>query len=328
MNEKRENWQISDLKARNNAIGELKNLSSDRKFCTYTSLESAVRILTPDDSNNCYFYLNSIRRMNDPKETALHEECADSVYALCFCHSKSESIPLWFLYGGITGDGVRIEFTPSKMRAFIESISEVYPVVDNKPQLNSPLKPKKDYEMQFGWVYYCRENDDDTEIRFWGQTYPLEGDYKVFRKDNYFIKDYPWNYEKEFRILFRLKRGKPERIAVCFDKEGFVRGNGLNIMLGPNISFVDNENSSEDKETAIAHLIAEKAVIFKLRTDRIKTSKLGVKLDLLNRNRFNILEHFPDLLDEFKKDSRNGKSQDQRKEFCAALSSSGICSQS
>jgi hypothetical protein len=87
------------------------------------------------------------------------------------------------------------------------------------------------------------------------------------------VKDYPWEYEQEFRIIIINKTESVyERIAIPIPKELICE---LEIMSAPERPF-----TSLDKEGFTAMGIDPK---------RIKNSKLGVCMDLLRNNAENIL---------------------------------------
>ena len=117
---------------------------SDTTFWYYTTLETAKLIL----KNKC-FYVNNLTNMNDKAEADNHKMTANSIYALCFCNSKSEKIPMWYLYSGLTGRGVSIGITPAVMLEFIRSIENVQGVNDNAQYLRN-----KDFDLSAAWVYY------------------------------------------------------------------------------------------------------------------------------------------------------------------------------
>ena len=77
-----------------------------------------------------YFFASNLAIMNDKNEKELHPNNSESVHALCFCNSNTEKIPMWYLYGGITGKGCALGVTPAKMRDWIRMIKEVYVVVE------------------------------------------------------------------------------------------------------------------------------------------------------------------------------------------------------
>ncbi len=66
--------------------------------------------------------------MNDQEEANRHLKDQERVFALCFCNSNTEKIPLWYLYSGLSGKGAALGFTAAKMMKWLESIQTVYGV--------------------------------------------------------------------------------------------------------------------------------------------------------------------------------------------------------
>ena len=73
-------------------------------YCHYSSISKVDNIL----SSEC-MWLSPLDRFNDLKES----ESAGSnpnLFGLCFSAMFSENLPMWYLYGGLTGKGARITF--------------------------------------------------------------------------------------------------------------------------------------------------------------------------------------------------------------------------
>lgn len=175
---------------------------SNSSFWYYTSLSTADLIL----KNKC-IYVSSISEMNDLDEADLHVANKEFVHCLCFCNSNTEKIPMWYLYAGIAGKGVSIGITPSVMLSFIESIHSVV-TTDGK----TTLVKDRDFDIDWGWVYY-RKKENTAQVMYRRQWYSLT-DPQLFEYKNYYIKSYPWEYEKEFRIVFHNKTSIPYKQLV------------------------------------------------------------------------------------------------------------------
>ena len=101
----------SELLAKNNFSLEIRPIElSTCRFCYYTRFNVANDILL-----NKSFHINSLANMNDKDEERMHDAEKNDVFALCFCNSNSEKIPMWYIYSGIAGNGVSIIFTQSLM---------------------------------------------------------------------------------------------------------------------------------------------------------------------------------------------------------------------
>lgn len=208
--------------------------------------------------------------MNDLNEAQLHSDVKSEVYALCFCNTRSEKIPMWYLYGGICGNGMRIGLTPSTMLSFIRSIDKVYPIDSNNVVSNEPFLIGQDFSIDYGWIYY-RKNDGS--IKFKGKWYSVK-DNKDFSTGNYFVKDYPWEYEKEFRIVFKNNSGNYiDRIAVDIPEKIM---NKFKLSCAPEV----------EKEDVIL-LDGVKQYLSR----KIEHSSLSIKMDLVSKNISDIIEN-------------------------------------
>ena len=93
---------------------------SNSSFWYYTNLYTADLIL----KNKCV-YISNLSLMNDIDEAELHCKNKEFIHCFCLCNSDTEKIPMWYLYAGITGQGVSLGFSPSAMIDFISSIKTV-----------------------------------------------------------------------------------------------------------------------------------------------------------------------------------------------------------
>lgn len=234
---------------------ELANCS----FCHYTSLDTLNKILESKS-----IHIGNIASMNDLDEVELHSKDKHKVYSLCFCNSNTEKIPMWYLYAGIAGQGASLEFTPSTMLKLLESIETL-----ETKETGRVLKKDTDFEFRYGWVYY-RKKGNPTEVKYRNKWYTIE-DSAGFVKENYFVKSYPWEYEREFRILIilhdtcngeRLVLKLPEKVQ-----------NNLKIKLAPEIT-----------PEKIKEMLPELKGISEYLMDKLNHSKLIINMKLCERN--------------------------------------------
>ena len=244
-------------------------------FWSYTSLQSLDKIL-----ESGFFFASNLAIMNDNNEKELHLNNSESVHALCFCNSNTEKIPMWYLYGDITGKGCALGVTPAKMRDWIRMIKEVYVVVEEdgekKPDPKQALSVGKDVSLECGWVFYRK---GQSEVFYRNKWYRLtKDDYKEFENDNFFIKDYPWEYEREFRILIKNKTGKNhDRLAIKIPEKIYP---SLKLRLAPELTRESFQAEIKDLE-----------VFQKLFSSNAKESDLGISMNLLSRNEERIHEY-------------------------------------
>ena len=185
------------------------------------------------------------------KKSRLHEDRKGDIFVQSFCNSDTEKIPMSYLYGGISGKGASIGFTPSVMLAYILSIRSVKELVRQGDGSFAPgetleVGKDKDFELQTGWVFYTKYRKDkngnvDREsyarVCYRNTFYNVE-DPEAFFRDNYFIKDYPWEYEKEFRVVLINRTGRViEKIQIDLPEEFRTKKNRkIKVRLGPEIS--------------------------------------------------------------------------------------------
>ena len=279
---------------------------SDYTFWQYTSVESIGYILSGD----C-FWVNNISGMNDLHEAELHENEKQDVFIQCFCNSDTEKIPMWYLYGGIVGKGASIGFTPAVMRDYIRSIKYVTELVFDKNTNRfipgERFEVGRDFELQTGWVFYTNysryeQNGAKTKSPIkinHRNVFAFVEDPDEFFSSNYFIKDYPWEYEKEFRLVFINKTGKKiSKIKVDIPEEFRTKSKKIKVRLAPEISnrrdgmLADSDFDNCTKE------ICEKGKRYHI---SVMKSSLRINMDLLGRNKSDINDHVfnhPDYLKE------------------------------
>lgn len=238
---------------------------SSSDFWHYTNVNAVSSIL-----NSNSFYVSSFANMNDKLEQELHKEDKDKVHALCFCNSKTEKIPMWYLYAGLSGKGAAIGFTPATMLEFMKSINKVK-VLGTGVELIKDI----DFELRFGWVFYR----DNCRVNYKRKWFELQNKDKIFfEKNNYFIKEYPWEYEKEFRLVFVNKTDIPaEKLIVEFPKEII---NKIKIKMAPEVE-------RERLEKIIYNLEGFK----KYFTEKLLYSNLKIQMSLYKNNFEDIQEY-------------------------------------
>lgn len=264
-------------------------------FWYYTSLQTADKILKGKT-----IYISNINKMNDLDEIVIHEQEKELVHCLCFCNSNTEKIPMWYLYAGITGKGVSIGFTPSVMMRFLNSIETAYTVEDE-----IKLERGKDFDLKFGWVFY-RKKEEPSQVMHKGTWYTLR-DPENFDQNNYFVKAYPWEYEKEFRIVFHNKTGKPyDRIKVSLETVY----SKLKIKLAPELSMESFEEKLKNLPGFLKYMSSVPL-----------HSNLGINMDLCKRN----FDGFIDYVEaDFRRKQREIESS-KIDRICAIIQSDAKC---
>lgn len=256
-------------------INGLAKKFSDRTFWYYTSLETANLIL----QNRC-FYINNLTQMNDKEEADIHELTANKIYALCMCNSKSEKIPMWYLYSGLTGKGVSIGFTPAVMLEFIRSIDRVS-CVDDKTELLKDVG----FSLDAAWVYY--KEFGTNRVYFKNKWYSVSDAENFFVDNNVFVKNYSWEYEKEFRIV--IKTNDPpkdsQKLSISIP-DSIVQK--LKIRLAPELSM-----NVDDLEKFVKRELKGSVV-----TGNVTKSGLKIRMGLFERNIKNLKDSWKTILEE------------------------------
>lgn len=260
-------FSAEELKRMNDPEKVYEALSKSYEFWYYSSYSTVNKILLGKQ-----IYIRSIDRLNDIDEKNLHKDDCNKVYCLCFCNSKTEKIPMWYLYSGITGQGAAIGITSSQMKKLIESIEFI-----TDPNSGEKLEKGEDFDIEYGWIYY-RRSDNNQTVKYRNKWYNID-DASSFERNNYFIKSYPWEYEREFRIIIHLKKEENyDALAIdisdVYDK--------LKVKLGPEMGRTDFENGQIENNEGYKQFMVRK----------ILRSKLQINMDLINRN----IESFVDFV--------------------------------
>lgn len=258
---------------------------SKHSFWYYTSLHTADLIL----KNKC-IYISNLSLMNDIDEATLHNCDKEYVHCFCLCNSDTEKIPMWYLYAGITGKGVSLGFSPSTMLAFINSIKTV-----TTPDQTVVLTKDVDFDLDYGWVFY-RKKETPSQVMFKRKWYSLR-DPEMFEDNNFFIKSYPWEYEKEFRIVIRNKTNQKYDRLVLNISDVY---KNIKIKLAPELSNEQFTNLITSLHGFCNYLIQTP-----------QKSKLSINMNLCKRN-------FSGFLDYIKESNNNDDIEYSK--ICEAIS--------
>lgn len=246
----------------------LKGLAKDfskQSFWHYTKAQNLPKIFNPGEKDYT-FLCNNLTQMNDLTERSRTN--ARNVFVFCFCNTESEKIPMWYLYGSLTGNGIAIGFTPSKMLEFLNSINYVYGTRTIDNATSSEKIPINTLDIKYGWIYYVKYERNKTEFYYKQKFYEIT-DFDTNCNNFYFLKEYAWNYEKEFRI-------------VIIDKEN---RNFDNILLPI------PKNLAKQLKLKVGTTFAHQSYKLPMEGSKIKRSTLKIKMDLLKRFKDEILDY-------------------------------------
>lgn len=181
------------------------------KYCYYSAIKGIDSILEKQ-----FFWLSSAYLVNDRKESNTENE-----FFLCLSATDSENIPMWYLYGGIDGQGARITFKKSLLKRWLSDIEKksiVYLVKYKDSNYDEILeKEPLEYSVRCSDVLYLSSYEDDNSCRI---KYNNHSNF-LFAKEKYqelcerfkgAVKAVPWFYEKEFRIIVTVKNSIAELI--------------------------------------------------------------------------------------------------------------------
>ena len=181
---------------------------------------------------------------------------------------------MWYLYSGLAGDGAALGFTPARMLGWLRSISTVRATREGQEKKDGDLlNVGKEIEMLFGWVFY-EKTTEPTNIMYRNKWYIIDN-ISAFQKDNYFIKSYPWEYEKEFRIVF-INHTSKQYDYLFVDIPADIQL-GLKVRLAPEL-----REEQFKKFTGLNCIGSSHSPTY---------SKLSIRMNLFNRNRVGLLDY-------------------------------------
>lgn len=215
-------------------IEELDILEPNSKhFFHYTQSKNVGLIF-----GNRKMRMSSFEGMNDANDKRTNS------FIICFCTNKVESIPMWHLYAGIRGDGVRISFT---QKAINDIKSSVFFDNDGNPvncknillrhvlyyenHLTSDKQYKGLYKVKIaGKVYYVSKKLLDCYMS----------------KNPGFCKLMEWEYENEVRMIVDVE---PEDYLILKEKGIFFSieklKRSISVRKGPNAVSWNNQIYTE-----------------------------------------------------------------------------------
>lgn len=194
-------------------------------FKEMNSAEDINQLLSSKALNHTYYYhysniegiegilsgktiwVSSMCFSNDATE---HNRFGDDTYRyfqLCFSTGTTENLPLWFLYSGKNGRGMRITF-PKKVinKLFLEDDIDIALVnVDTKERIK--LIPDKNCKVYFKDVLYRKSEGKKYRLKYntkVNNEFPAEEMDKVYAENKGFVKEIIWFYEKETRLLVEV----------------------------------------------------------------------------------------------------------------------------
>lgn len=287
----------------------------------YSTLASINAILYSKKLRATVFYENNT--LNDPQEHL----CPGQDAVICFCATSSGAkLPLWYLYSGITGRGAALKFRPSQIRTVIEKMINygIEGEIENSNRVW--LKYQADFTINYKRILYCsRKNKNGLVYKWKGQIYSDAKDkkekklwerfaqvnnlqvenkkeYRCFRDEldemvnGPFCKDYPWEYENEYRILIRLKEHNKNRFSkIWIDISDVI--DDIGIYSGPNLS-------KEELRSITASNFKTLNTIILNSPNRVSLSSIKADMNIMENHKESVFEYFkkhPSVFEELKK---------------------------
>ena len=250
-------------------------------YSYYTDIYSMDSIL----KNKC-IWLSKLDDCNDKteKENAGGNE---NMFCLCWSATYSENFPMWYMYGGISGEGARLTIARKEFSKWIKEKGLTFYIWEcNKEEKIEEIAPRNVRCEDILYISYDEEN------RKYRLKHNNESNNNVFNEDDYtyikenyagFYKELPWFYEKEFRIMVEVDSDiaaklneRDSKYKLVLDINEYVY-KAAEVMLGPESEILDYDKYQGFKNFALAKIMASKYIG-------------KIKMNLLKRNRKSIIE--------------------------------------
>ena len=237
----------------------------------YTRLETAKKIIS-----NGEVWLSNVSGINDEhdKEQFGDTEEQRQYFVFCFSTGVNENLPMWYLYAGLEGKGVRLEVKPTYIKNILSrGTFDLFETGEGEKRGNSLMSLQRDVNMDLSFydVLYSKRsssgNDYDLKYNTLSNYNKINADemnkYKDQRRG--FSKDIVWYYEKETRLLIRLhddvlklmKAGK-KYVVVWKPGDDFI--DNMRIMMGPDVDERELVETIAGEPVLIKHLLKTKRI--------------------------------------------------------------------
>lgn len=176
------------------------NAERHQNYKLYTSMDRALAFLLDGQ-----LFITDGTNWNDLDDSNKLRE--RSLYAKCFSCSTRENIAMWMLYGDCRGkNGAVLNFLPSVMKEIVETETVLLGkfVYQGKFESMYELKKGVDYDIYLTDLLYvdpCKNNR--IKLNYYDTS--IVTDEITLENDEIFCKNVAWGYEKESRLIIRLK---------------------------------------------------------------------------------------------------------------------------
>ena len=210
----------------------------------YTTLDCIDSILKTKS-----LWIGRVDSFNDIAEQKEFDH-PELTFVLCFSTGKSEILPMWYMYAGLTGCGGRIHFTKSGIKKLLDNARyELCEKVDDKEHPLRSIMPLNSDDMHIRFqdvLYYKKLKDGSIDLAYntmVNHSFPAAEADSLLSQLRGFTKSKIWYYEKETRLLIELagsaaqsiEPDKKYTIVLHLDDSAY---QSLYITFGPEITNV------------------------------------------------------------------------------------------
>lgn len=174
-------------------------------YKTYTRLNRIQSWINSD----C-FYLDDGSNWNDThdRQTFNSDNASVKRFGRCFSFSKSESVAMWMLYGGMQKDGAMLEFSQKGMRQLLSTSNiEIGNWIDEKFVSVASLN-RNQFKLELKDILYTGPSakpSNGVYIRRSDEVYH-NAPSSVIKQLGFCVKSIPWSYENECRLILTVKK--------------------------------------------------------------------------------------------------------------------------
>lgn len=152
-------------------------------------------------------YLSNGGNWNDTedRERFNPNRCSKVNFGICFSFSKSESVAMWMLYGGMKKEGVMIDLQRSDIKQLRETSEINLGWWENDVFMQTKTLKKGEFQIDISDVIYC---SDPLEVIKRSDTRCDCSNQQLIAALGWRRKAYPWCYENECRLVVTVNKSQ------------------------------------------------------------------------------------------------------------------------
>jgi len=158
-------------------------------------------------------FLSTGGNWNDTRDRdAFNPQNGESLkFGACFSFSKSESVAMWMLYGGVQHTGVMIDYRQRHMKQILSNTELVHlGVWDRDMDCFIPIQAigKDQFQFRLMDILYMSYTEGlSTGCQIWRSDETIKlPNIKIIKEANCLTKTSPWRYENECRLILTVPR--------------------------------------------------------------------------------------------------------------------------